>query len=54
MKLKLGPSEGNSRAVIRWGKYLDHGIWITHPDLRNWQWRPSLRYFRLWLVDVHL
>ncbi len=28
MKLKLGTSEGNSGAIIRWGKYLDNGLWF--------------------------
>ncbi len=27
--MKFGPNEGNSGAMIRWGKYLDNGVWIT-------------------------
>lgn len=27
MKFKFGRDEGNSGALIRWGKYLDNGIW---------------------------
>jgi len=38
--MRLGPEVGNSGAIIRWGTYLDNGIWIT-----TWKFR------RLWFKD---
>lgn len=29
MKIKLGPDQGNSGAIVRWGQHLDNGIWLT-------------------------
>lgn len=34
MNFKIGSDEGNSGAIIRWGRYLDNGIWI-----RLWRFR---------------
>lgn len=34
MRIKYGPIEGNSGAVIRWGECLDNGIWF-----RGWKYR---------------
>jgi hypothetical protein len=28
MYFKFGTDNGNSGAIIRWGKYLDNGIWF--------------------------
>lgn len=50
-RMKIGPSSGNTRAVIRFGKYLDKGIWLTHPNLRRFAWRGRL--IRLWFLDIH-
>ena len=38
MNIKLGPSSGNSGAVIRFGRHLDRGVW-----LHTWNFR------KLWL-----
>ena len=32
--LTIGPSNGNEGALIRWGKYLDNGIWY-----RSWKFK---------------
>lgn len=41
MKIKLGPSEGNCGALIRFGRCLDKGIWI-----RTWNFRSLWTSFR--------
>jgi len=28
-KIKIGPDEGNSGAIVRWGRYLDNGVWLA-------------------------
>jgi len=50
--MKLGTDEGNSGAIIRWGRYLDNGIWIRRWRFRNlWlQWRFRSRYISLGFV----
>ena len=41
--MKFGPDEGNSGAIIRWGKHLDNGIWIT-----TWKFRRL--WFKSWKI----
>lgn len=41
MQIKIGPDEGNSGAIIRWGKYLDNGVWIAW---RHWNSRLVKRF----------
>ncbi len=35
MKIKFGTDDGNSGAVIRWGKHLDNGVWFL--PFRHWR-----------------
>lgn len=55
MNLKLGPSEGNRFALIRFGKYLDRGIWLVHPELREFKLNyRNLHgfYLKLWFIQI--
>jgi len=47
--LKLGPSEGNRGAVIRWGKHWDNGFWFTPIQYSKLWLRPKFmrRYIRI-------
>jgi len=45
MRMRIGPDDGNSGAVIRWGKHLDNGVWFRlwrHRKL--WTKRSAWRY----------
>lgn len=44
--LTFGRSEGNSGAIVRWGKYLDNGIWIT-------VWKFRRLWFKGWKIQKH-
>ena len=35
MDWKLGPDEGNSGALVRWGRCLDNGVWLCAPRWRR-------------------
>ena len=55
--MKFGPSEGNKYALIRWGKCLDRGIWLVHPELRGFKLNyRGLRgtYIKLWFIQIRL
>jgi hypothetical protein len=45
--MKIGPSEGNSGAIIRWGKHLDNGLWLRKIGKRHTNWRFRRGYVRL-------
>ena len=47
MKFKIGADEGNRGAIIRWGRYLDNGIWS-----RLWRFRKL--WFRLKFIKGYL
>lgn len=49
--MKLGSDEGNTRAIIRFGRYLDKGVWFTLKSIRGWKFRRHL--IRLWFIDIH-
>lgn len=44
MRIKLGPDNGNSGAIIRCGKYLEYGVWFRVWNFRKlwtqWRFRP--------------
>lgn len=44
--IKLGPGEGNSGAVIRFGRHWDKGLWFRLWRFRKlwfrWRFRPGL------------
>jgi hypothetical protein len=40
--IKIGSDEGNSGAIIRWGKHWDNGIWI-----RRWKYKKLWKRFKL-------
>jgi hypothetical protein len=42
--MKIGPSEGNSGAIVRWGRHLDNGVWFSW---RFWSNRNMLTRFRI-------
>jgi len=42
--MKIGPSEGNSGAIVRWGRHLDNGIWLAW---KHWNSRNLLMRFRV-------
>jgi len=50
--MKFGPSDGNSGAIIRWGKKLDNGIWIRRWIFhRLWtKWRFSQGYVNFGII----
>ena len=39
MRIKFGPDDGNSGAILRWGSHLDNGVWIAW---RHWRSRRML------------
>jgi hypothetical protein len=41
--MKFGPDEGNSGAIVRWGKHLDNGVWIAW---KHWKSQRLLKRFR--------
>jgi len=53
--IKLGPDNGNSGALIRWGKHLDNGVWFRpwcHRILwTKWNYIPH-RYLSLGVVVI--
>jgi hypothetical protein len=53
--MKFGSSDGNSGAIIRWGKKLDNGIWIRRWRFhRLWtKWRFSQRYVNFGIILFH-
>lgn len=51
--MKFGPDEGNSGAIIRWGKYWDNGIWIQYRYKRLWfKWRFRKNYINLGFIRI--
>ena len=56
MFIQLGPDEGNSGAIIRWGKTLDNGIWIRRwRHRRLWfNFRKKKGYLSLGIIVFHL
>jgi len=53
--MKIGSDEGNSGALIRFGKHLDHGIWIRRWRFRKlWlKWRFMRDYIDLGFFVIH-
>jgi len=53
--MKIGSDEGNSGALIRFGKHLDHGIWIRRWRFRKlWlKWRFMRDYIDLGVFVIH-
>ena len=45
-RIKLGPSEGNSGALVRWGRHLDNGLWLTSWRFRFIRHDNGARYLR--------
>ena len=43
MKMRFGKDKGNLGALIRWGKYLDNGIWIRTWKFRKLWFKPNFR-----------
>ena len=42
--MKIGRSEGNDGAVIRWGKHLDNGMWFTQWWCKSLWIKLRIRY----------
>ena len=56
-KIKFGRDEGNSGAIIRWGKYLDKGIWFrSMKNRRNWvSWSINPpHYYRFGVIIIRI
>lgn len=53
--MKFGSGEGNGGAVVRWGKYLDNGIWIRLWKFRSlWtKWRFRWGYVSIGIILFH-
>jgi len=53
--MKTGPDEGNSGAILRWGKCLDNGIWIRGWRFKKlWtQWKFRQGYISLGIIVLH-
>ncbi len=55
--MRIGPDEGNSGAIIRWGKHLDKGVWLRTWRMRalwTWKhWKLRKRYIDLGVVCLH-
>ena len=55
--IKIGPSEGNSGALIRWGKHWDNGVWFSwkHWSSKNllMRFRAMKGYLAVSLLTVH-
>lgn len=53
--MKLGPDGGNSGAIIRWGKYLDNGIWVRTWRFRKlwFKYRFMYGYFNFGFFVIH-
>jgi|GEM_PF-6897420 len=45
--MKIGPDEGNSGAIIRWGKHLDNGLWLRI-------WKHKKLWFKWRLMKGYL
>lgn len=42
--MKIGPSDGNSGAIVRWGRHLDNGVWLAW---KHWSSRNMLTRCRV-------
>ena len=54
MTIKIGIDEGNSGAIIRYGKYLDKGLWIRRWKFRRlwFRWRIMQGYIDLGILVI--
>lgn len=50
----LGPGEGNRGALIRWGRFLDNGVWLRIRKYRRlWpRWRFRRGYLDIGFVVI--
>lgn len=55
MRIKFGTDEGNSGAIVRWGKYLDNGIWFRRLRFRrSWfKYRFMNGYWDFGIIAIH-
>ncbi len=51
---KIGSDIGNSGAIIRWGKYLDNGIWMRKWRFKKiwFKWKMKKRYTDLGIFVI--
>lgn len=52
--MKIGPSSGNSGAIMRWGKSLDNGIWLRLWNFRSLWFQVKIRrgYIDLGIICI--
>ena len=52
--MMIGPDEGNSGAVIRWGRELDNGVWVRGWKYRNlwFKWRFLKGYWNFGVFHI--
>jgi hypothetical protein len=48
--MRWGPSEGNSGAIVRWGKHLDNGVWFAWRHWRSKRMLLRLRVMRKYIA----